>query len=221
MVGGYVKSWRWGVALLLIVVVVGGLVAVLREPEVDCAKQAPENYAPKCTAQAEQQAKAGDTDAMLRLARHYEARDRAAAAAWTRQAAQAGAPAAIQRILDHCGDGKPFSVAEAEALLAQAGVLEQAWFRLGGSCKPADAAWAAKLSPDTLLASSDAAALCKVAVKFGQLSMSPAGARLDAALARQLLDECQRRAGAGSEAGQQAHGVQQMLDRQIRPVRLE
>jgi hypothetical protein len=219
--GGCVKSWRWGVLLVGVAGIVGGLVFALREPEVDCVRQAPESYPPKCVAQAQALAKAGDTGAMLRLARHFDTRDRAAAASWTRQAAQAGVPAAIQHILGHCGDGQSFTLAEAEALLPHTSELEQAYFHLGGSCKPADVAWAGKLAPAGLLASKDAASLCKVAVKFGQLSVSPAGAKLDAAVARQLLAECEKRAAAGSEPAQQARSVLQMLDRQIRPVRLE
>jgi len=216
-----VKSWHWGVALLGVVAVVGGLVFALREPEPDCPRLAPEQYPPKCVALAEQQARTGDTAAMLRLAQHFESRDRAAAANWTRQAAQAGAPAALRRILDNCGAGQPFTVADAEALLPRAGELEQAYFNLGGSCKPADTAWAAKLPAESLLASADTAGLCRVAVKFGQLAVSPAGARLDAGVARKLLGACEHRAGAGSEAAQQARSVQQVLDRQIRPVHLE
>jgi len=216
-----VKAWQWGVGLAGMAVVAGGLVLALREPEIDCAAQAPENYAARCVAQAEQQARAGNADAMQRLARHFEPRDRAAAAAWTRQAAQAGAPAALQRIFENCGEGQPFSLADAEALLPRAAELEQAYFHLGGSCKPADPAWAAKFQPAGLLASRDTAVFCKVAVKYGQLSILPAGARLDAAAAAQLLAECEKRAGAGSEQGRQAHTVRQMMDRQIRSVRLE
>lgn len=214
------KAWQFGVGALLAAAVVAGAMVALREPEVDCARMAPADYPPKCVAAAEQGAKAGDSAAMLRLAQHFEVRDPAAAAAWTRQAAQAGAPAAIQRIVANCGDGKPFSLAEAEALLPRLGAPDQAWFHLGGSCKPADAGFAAKLDATALMAGGDAAGLCRVAVLYGQLSISPAGAKLDGAAAGKLLAECVRRA-AGSEAAQQAHSVQQMLARQIRPVRLE
>lgn len=215
------KSWHWGLGLVGVCVVAGGLVVALREPEVDCAHQAPQNYTPKCVAEAGQQAKAGNTDAMLRLAQHFDSRDRAAAASWTRQAAQAGAPAAIQRIFENCGEGQPFSVADAEALLPRAGELDQAYFHLGGSCKPADPAWAAKWTPSSLQGTRDTAAFCRIAVKYGQLSILPAGARLDAAAAAQLLAECEKRAGAGSEPAKQAQSVRQMMERQIRSVRLE
>jgi hypothetical protein len=49
----------------------------------------------------------------------------------------------------------------------------------------------------------------------------PAGAKLDAAAAGQLLAECEKRAGAGSEPAKQAQSVRQMMERQIRSVRLE
>ena len=215
------KSWHWGVGLVGVCVAAAGLVLALHKPEVDCARQAPQNYTPQCIAEAGKQAQAGSTDAMLRLAQHYESGDRAAAASWTRQAAQAGAPAAIRRIFEHCGVGQPFSVADAEALLPRASELDQAYFHLGGSCKAADPAWAAKWAPASLQATQDTAAFCRIAVKYGQLSILPAGAKLDAAAAAQLLAECEKRAGAGSEPAKQAQSVRQMMERQIRAVRLE
>jgi len=216
-----VKARHWYIAAAVLWAVVAGAVYFLRVPEVDCAKQQPSALTPKCLATTEQHAAAGDTIAMLKLVQYFEPRDRNAAQQWVRKAAQRGEPSSVQRIFAECGEGKAFSVQDAEALLANVNPLDEAYFRLGGSCKPADMAFAAQLAPSEFESAGDVAGLCRVAVKYAQLSVSPAGAGLDPAKPVQLLAACERRAAPGSEALKEAQLARQLLQRQIRAVRLE
>jgi len=216
-----VKARRWYIVAAVLWAVVAGAVYFLRVPEVDCAQQQPAAYTQKCLAAVQQQATAGDTIAMLKLIQYFEPRDRGTAQQWVRKAAQRGEPSSVQRIFAECGVGKAYSVQDAEALLASVSALDEAYFRLGGSCKPVDMDYAAHLSPADLISAPDVPGLCRVAVKYAQLSVSPAGAKLDPAKPAQLLAECERRAAPGTEGLKDAQLARQMLERQIRAVRLE
>lgn len=185
-----------------------------------CAQQQPAQFSPYCVAQAQAAAGRGERAAMLSLADYFAQRQPAQALHWTRAAARLGEPRAIGRILAACGEGKPFTLAEAQALLPQAPEFEALHFRLGGSCGAADLAAARSLQPAQMLASPDSAGLCKVALRYGLLRLSRDGAQLDSQAAQQMLAECERRPQATPAARKQAESVRQMLAREIKPVHI-
>jgi hypothetical protein len=187
---------------------------------VPCAQQQPARFSAACLAQSQAAAGRGERAAMAALAEYYWQRDPALAVRWTRSAAMQGEPASVARVLAACGEGKPFSAQDAQAVLAQAPAMEALHFRLGGSCAQPDIAAARALAPAALLAAPDSAGLCKVAVRYGLLRLSREGGQLDAQGAQQLLAECERRPQAAASARKQAYDVRQMLAREIKPVRV-
>lgn len=185
-----------------------------------CAQQQPSQFTPYCLAQAQGAAARGEPAAMAALAQFFEQRQPAQSIGWTRAAARLGEPRAVARVLGACGEGKPFSVDDAQAALAQAPPLDALHFRLGGSCAQADMAAARAVKPAELLAAPDGAGLCKVAVRYGLLRMSRDGAQLDSQAAQQLLAECERRPQVAAGTRKEAAAVRQMLAREIKPVHI-
>lgn len=212
-----------GVAVIL--VVLAGLAlwrkhGPVKVASVPCAQQQPANLSPQCAAQAQTAAGGGDRAAMMVLAQYFQSRQPAEALRWVRAAAAAGEPRAIHRVLHACGAGQPFTLAEAQELVARAPLLEALDFQLGGSCAPLDLAAARAVQPAAVLAEADGAGLCKVAVRYGLLRMSREGAQLDSQAAQQMLAECERRAQAPADVRMEAEAVRQMLAREIKPVHI-
>ena len=186
--------------------------------EVPCTMQQPARFTPQCLALAQQAAARGDMVAMHSLVQYFEPRQPALAVQWTRAAARRGEPHAISRVLDGCCAGRTYTVQEAEALLPRAAPMAALAFRLGAYCGSVDMAAAKALQPPAVMASSDAAGLCKVALRYGLLRMSPGGAALDAAGAQAMLAECERRQPAAAALRREAQDMRQLLAREIRPV---
>jgi hypothetical protein len=210
-------------AALLLALAAGGAWYLQRGKDgggLPCAQQQPARFSPSCLAQSQAAAGRGDRAAMAALAEYFEQRQPAEAVRWTRAAARLGEPRAVSRVLAACGEGKPFSAGDAQALLAQAAPLEALNFRLGGSCAPADMAMARAVKPAELLAAPDGPGLCKVAVRYGLLRMSREGAQLDSEAAQGLLAECERRPQVAAGLRKEAEAVRQMLAREIRPVHI-
>jgi len=210
-------------AVMVLSTVAGGAWYYQRLKErgsVPCAQQPPSQFSPYCLAQSQAAAGRGDLAAMAALVEYFDKRQPAEALRWTRAAAKLGEPRAIGRVLSACGAAGPFSVEEAQALLPAAPMLAALDFRLGGSCAPADLEAARALEPAQLLAAQDSAGLCKVAVRYGLLRLSPDGAKLDSQAAQQLLAECERRQQVPAIARKEAETVRQMLAREINPVRI-
>ncbi len=218
------KAWILLLAAALVLAVAAGA-AWYRQRQaergsVPCAQQQPSRFSPYCLAQSQAAAARGDRAAMAALADYFERRQPTEAVRWTRAAARLGEPRAVSRVLGACGEGQPFTVDDAQALLAQAAPLDALHFRLGGSCAPADMAAARALAPASLLAAPDGPGLCKVALRYGLLRLSRDGAQLDSQAAQQLLAECERRPQVPAAARQEAQAVRQMLAREIRPVHI-
>lgn len=192
----------------------------VKRASVPCAQQQPAHFTRQCAAQAEAAAGRGEVGAMLALVEYFRARVPADSLRWLRAAAAAGDPGAIRRVLQACGAGQPFTVAEAQGVLPQAPLLEALDFQLGGSCAPPDLAAARAVQPAAVLAQADGVGLCKVAVRYGLLRMSREGAQLDSQGAQQMLAECERRPQASAAVRQEAQAVRQMLAREIRPVHI-
>lgn len=211
------------VATVVVALAAGAAWFVQRKAErgsVPCAQQAASQFSPYCLAQAQAAAARGDRAAMASLVEYFEKRQPAQAVRWTRAAASLGDPRAISRVLAACGDAKPFSVAEAQALLPQASAMEALNFHLGGSCAPVEMKAARNLQPAQLLAAPDSEGLCKVALRYGLLRLSREGAQLDSQAAQQMLAECERRPQAAAALRKEAEAVRQMLAREIKPVHI-
>lgn len=187
---------------------------------VPCAQQQPANWSPQCMAQAQAAASRGERAAMMALTEYFLARQPAESLRWMRAAATAGEPRAIHRVLQACGAGQAFTLAEAQNLLPQAPLLDALDFQLGGSCAPPDLVAARALQPALVLAQADGAGVCKVAVRYGLLRMSREGAQLDSHGAQQMLAECERRPQAPADVRKEAEAVRQMLAREIKPVHI-
>ncbi|WP_154667958.1 hypothetical protein [Pseudoduganella violaceinigra] len=212
-----------GLLVLLVLLAAGGAWYQQRLTErgsLPCAQQPPAQLSPYCLAQSQAAAGRGDRAAMAALVAYFDLHQPAQALRWVRAAAKLGDPLAISRVLAACGEGKPFSVDEARALLPQAGALASLNFRLGGSCSPADMDAARNFAPASLMAAPDGAGLCAVAVRYGLLRLSPDGAQLDSPAAQLLLAECERRQQVAPGLRKEAESVRQMLAREIRPVRI-
>lgn len=217
------KAFFLALAAILAVALAAGAAWRYRlpaRPAVPCAQQQPAQFSAACLAQAQAGAARGERAAMVALAAYFDPREPAQARRWTLGAARLGEPGAIARVLAACGAGKPYTEAEAQALLPLAPALDALHFRLGGSCAAPDMAAARALKAADVLAAPDGAALCKVAVRYGALRLSRAGAQLDAQAAQQLLAECERRTQVAPAARQEAASVRQMLAREIRPVHI-
>lgn len=191
-----------------------------QRPAVPCAQQLPAQFSPSCLAQAQAAAGRGERAAMASLAAYFDQRQPAEARRWTLQAARLGEPGAVARVLAACGEGRPYTLAEAQALLPLAPTLDALLFRLGGSCAAPDMAAARGLKAGDVLATPDGARLCQVALRYGQLRLSRAGAQLDFEAAQHMLAECERRPQAAPAARREAASVRQMLAREIRPVHI-
>lgn len=187
---------------------------------VPCAQQQAGNWSPQCAAQAQAAAGRGERAAMLALTEYFQTRQPAESLRWMRVAATAGEPRAIQRVLRACGAGQPFTLAEAQALLPQAPLLEALDFQLGGSCAPSDLAAARAVQPAVVLAQADGDGVCKVAVRYGLLRLSREGGQLDSQGAQQMLAECERRPQASADMRKEAETLRQMLAREIKPVHI-
>jgi len=185
-----------------------------------CAQQPPSRFSPYCLAQSQAAAGHGDRAAMTALVEYFDKRQPAEAVRWTRAAAKLGDPRAVSRILSDCGEHGHFTAAEAQEVLVLAPALEALNFRLGGSCAAADMAAARAVAPAELMAATDGAGLCKVAVRLGLLRMSGEGAGLDSQAAQQLLQECERRQQVPAALRKEAQSVRQMLAREIKPVHI-
>ncbi|WP_342113146.1 hypothetical protein [Pseudoduganella sp. OTU4001] len=210
-------------ALVAVALATGGAWYYKRQQErgsLPCAQQPPSQFSPYCLAQAQAAAGRRDRAAMMSLVEYFEKRQPAEAVRWTRAAAALGEPRAISRVLSTCGEGKAFTLAEAQALLPQAPQMEVLNFQLGGSCAGADFAVVRGLHPAQMLSEPDSAGLCKVAVRYGLLRLSRDGAQLDSQAAQQMLAECERRPQISPTARRQAESVRQMLAREIRPVHI-
>lgn len=218
------KALISGLAAVLALVLIGAAAWYqqwLKEHgSVPCAQQPPAQFSPYCLAQSQAAAGRGERAAMAALVEYFDQRQPAEAMRWTRAAAKLGDPRAVSRMLSDCGDHGHFTAAEAQEVVAQAPALEALNFRLGGSCVAADMAAARAVAPAELMGAADGAGLCKVAVRFGLLRMSGAGAGLDSQAAQQLLEECERRQQVPATVRKEAQSVRQMLAREIKPVHI-